>query len=318
MQQMELTGQTACVTGVSGFLGFHLAQELLSAGATVVGIDKARNPTLMKKFEGKAEFIFVEDDIQKVNDSSKWLDKADIVVHLAGLAIPKVCNSDPDLAMRINVDGTKEILSHSLGAKRFIFASTGMVYGDQDEIPIRETATTSARDVYALTKLIGENLCKIYHYRYGLPFTILRFGNSYGPSQAKDYLIPSLMNQGLSEGKIEVWDAKPIRDFIYVKDVVEAIVSILKTEVTCDEILNVGTGRGCSTKEIAEIISRQLSVPWVEINRKQDVPAKLVLDIAKVKSLTGWSPRFSHQKGLEATVADCLQSVGGSVVNKVN
>ncbi len=303
---MDLADQRICVTGASGFLGYHLTSALLNEGARVLAMDIVENPKLSMARATHGKLTFVRSDIQRPAKGDFWSDLF-AVIHLASLAEPRLCNSDPDLAFRINVEGVKEVLRLSSQAQRFVFASTCMVYGEQAEIPIRENAAPNAKDVYALTKLIGEDLCKIFHYRYGLPYTILRFGNSYGPFQSQAYLIPSLINQALEEGKIEVWDPKPIRDFTYVVDTVQAIVRVLKTEVTANEVLNIGTGRGQSTKEIARILSGLLNVPWVQVDKKMDVVSKLVVDISKVKSLTGWSPKFSHEEGLRSTVDHYLQ-----------
>lgn len=296
---IDLKNRKICVTGAAGFVGHHLCDDLARCGADVTGVDRV-DPQATKNGNGKVNFI--RDDIISPNSSTETLKESEVVVHLAGIANPRVCNSDPQLAFEVNVEGTKRVLEQCISAKRFVFASTIVVYGDQNEVPIKETSPANAKDVYGMIKLMGEQLSKMYHYKYGIPVTILRFANSYGPYQNKDYLIPSLIRQALEEKRIEIWDERPVRDFIYIKDLTAAIVNILRQDVTANETLNVGMGRGYSTQEMAVMISGILNVPYVKLDKKQDVPLKLVCDISKIRSLTGWEPKVGHDQGLRATI----------------
>src|SRR2546425_6580602 len=107
---MDLSGQRVCVTGASGFLGSHLVEELLSQGADVTAFDRVPNPAMARANRGNSGFGFVLGDIQTLQKSLDWFERCNVIIHLAGVAIPRVCNNDPDLAFQVNVEGTKEIL----------------------------------------------------------------------------------------------------------------------------------------------------------------------------------------------------------------
>ena len=130
----------------------------------------------------------------------------------------------------------------------------------------------------------------------------MRFSNTFGPHQASNYLIPSLILQGINEGKIEVWDPRIIRDFIFVEDTINAIIKALQNDSTANEIFNVGTGVGYSIKEVTETLAKMLNVTWKDAHKFQDVTISLVPDPSKITKFTGWKPSHSLEEGLKKTV----------------
>lgn len=300
---MNLKNKNVCVTGASGFIGTFLCEALIQNGANVTAVDTILSDNLKRVQSNSNEKLkFVKEDILKIDNMRSILVDMQIMIHLASVASPRVCNSNAEVGYQMNVDGTKKILEYSHHVSRFIFPSSQAVYGEHEEKIQKESDNTNGQDLYSLTKIMGESLCKAYNYMFKMPYTILRFGNTYGHYQASNYLIPSLILQGINEGKIEVWDPRIIRDFIFVEDTINAIIQALKNESTINQTINVGTGVGYSIKEVVEMISNQLDVPWKDLQKYQDVPISLILDNSKITQLTGWKPNYSIEQGLEKTV----------------
>jgi nucleoside-diphosphate-sugar epimerase len=307
---MNLKEKNICITGAGGFIGTYLCSALMDNGANVIAIDTIltdRLKNLQTKSTGSLKFI--NEDIAKIENLQSILVDVEVMIHLASVASPKVCNTNTEIGFTMNVDGTKKILDYSRHVSRFIFPSSLTVYGEHDGKLLKETDNTNGNDLYSITKIMGEYLCKANNYMYDMPYTILRFGNTFGPHQASNYLIPSLIIQGKNEGKIDVWDPRIIRDFIFVEDTIASIISVLKNESTKNEIFNVSNSIGYSVKDMVEMISEMLHVKWNDMHNYQDVPASVVLDSSKLIKLTGWKPKYSIPEALRITV-EHYKSVG--------
>lgn len=300
---MNLKNKNVCVTGASGFIGSYLCRALLKNGANVIAIDTIISDKLKDVQSNSMEALkFIKEDISKIETLRSVLVDVQVMIHLAGVASPRVCNANAHVGYMMNVEGTKKVLDFAHHVSRFVFPSSLAVYGEHEGKVLKETDNTNGRDLYSLTKIMGECLCKSYHYMYDMPFTIMRFANTYGPHQASNYLIPSLILQGINEGKIDVWDARIVRDFIFVEDTINAIIKALQNDSTVNEIFNVGTGVGYSTKEVTERLAKMLNATWKDVHKLQDVPISLVPDPSKISKVTGWEPSYTLEEGLKKTV----------------
>lgn len=308
---MNIKNKNICITGAGGFIGTYLCERLLENNANVIAVDTITNEKLEQlKSHPKGTLTFIKEDILKIENLRSALVDVQIMIHLASVASPRICNSNPQVGYMMNVEGTKKILDYTHHVLRFIFPSSLTVYGEHETKLLKETDNTNGRDLYSITKIMGEYLCKSYNYMYKMPYTILRFANTFGPYQASNYLIPSLILQGLNEGKIDVWDPRIIRDFIYVEDTIAAIIECIKADGAANEIINVANGIGYSAKEIVSSLSELLDVPWNDINNLQDVPLSLVMDPSKLIKITGWKPKYPLIDGLKNTV-DFYKSIQG-------
>ena len=299
---MRLNGKTVCVTGAAGFLGRHLCSKLLERGAAVIALDNfvVGSNQALAQLEGALEVSHA--DICNPASIKDPLSKSDVVFHLAAIANPRTCQNDFPLAFDVNVKGTQHVLEASQHVERIVFLSSIMVYGEPRYLPIDDRHPLDGKDPYAASKKISEELVKICNQIYQVPFTIVRNSNSFGPHQSTDYLIPTLIQQGLVLGEIEIWDPRTIRDFLFVEDTVEALIQSVETEAASGEIVNLGSGLGVSAGELADFIANHLGVKWIDAKKPAAVSSKLIADTNKIKALTGWEQQISLEDGLIQTI----------------
>ncbi len=299
---MKIENKTVCVTGAGGFLGSHLCRRLLGVAAKVIALDNFTIGQREKLTGIERELEIVNADIREPDTLKSALERSEIVFHLAAIANPRTCQTDFNLAFDVNVKGTANVLSVCSKVERIVCISSMMVYGEPKYLPIDEKHPIDGRDPYSISKIMCEYLFKVYHHTQGIPFTIIRNTNGFGPGQSKDYLIPTLVFQGLTQKQIEIWDPRPIRDFLYVDDAVEAFLGVVESDAALNEVVNLGRGHGISTGELADLISKMLGVSWVDVKKSTQVSGKLVCDISKLQALTGWEPKVSLEEALKKTI----------------
>jgi nucleoside-diphosphate-sugar epimerase len=310
---MKIDGKTICVTGATGFLGRHLCRELVNHGANVLALDNFSIGSQEALEEIPGHLSVVQADIREPGTIVETLSQADMVYHLAAIANPRTCTSDFGLAFDVNVRGTAHVLEASQHVERFVCLSSIMVYGEPRYLPIDERHPLDGRDPYAASKIICEELVKIANFIHKTPFTIVRNSNSYGPHQSNAYLTPTLIQQALDNGVIEIWDPRVIRDFLYVQDTVEALIGMVETEAAAGEIINLGGGLGVSAGEMADLICKQLGASWVDVKKPAAVSSKLIADTSKLQALTGWHQRVSLEDGVARTVEHFKSLVPGAL-----
>jgi nucleoside-diphosphate-sugar epimerase len=270
------------VTGASGFIGSHLVPRLREGGHEVIEANRKSGD---------------------VADESVWrsFPAADVVVHLAGRSFVPDSWADPGAFLRTNLLGTVAALGYcrTRGA-RLVFPSSYM-YGSPDRLPIPETAPLVAQNPYALSKKLAEDACAFFANSFGVSVTILRPFNVYGPSQSDDFLIPTIVKQAISCREIRVKDIAPRRDYVYVHDVVEAIVKSLVGPRSFG-VFNIGSGVSHSVAEVVrtiqEVWGTSLPVHSDEVRRTDEV-MDTVADVANAERALGWKPRFTLRQGLE-------------------
>lgn len=299
---MNWVKKRVVVTGAAGFLGRHLVKRLVELGAVVTAID---NFSFSSKdlFGFPHEKVnFIEADIVK-DDLCALIQSGDLVYHLAALADPRACKENFELAFEVNVRGTKRVLDASKGCARFIFLSGGAVYGDPSYLPIDEKHPLNADDPYAVTKIMGEFLCRTYGATFALPVTIVRNFATFGPGQPVNYVIPTIITQGLSKHKVEIWNASPTRDFLFVENTIDGLIKIAQTERLIGETVNLGSGQEIQIGYLAQKIAAYLGgVPVVSLDKEVVGSKRLCCDNTKLKETTGWEVRISLEEGLQRTI----------------
>ncbi len=300
------------VTGGAGFIGSNIVEELLKRGHEVRVVDnlitgKREN---IEPFLDKIEFL--EEDIRDYETCRRAVSNIDFVLHQA--ALPSVPRSieDPAQTNDINVNGTLNLLlaSNEAKARRFVFASSSAVYGDNPDLPKKEGAEGNPLSPYGLTKLVGEKYCKVFSVIYGLPTVCLRYFNIFGPHQdpASQYaaVVPSFVSKMLQGKKPTIFgDGEQSRDFTFVGNVVEANILATEVENISGEVFNVGCGEETTVNSLAAKINEILNTD-IEPNYDQPRPGDIkhsLADISKAKQGLKFEPLFDFREGLERTIS---------------
>jgi len=285
--------QTVLVTGAAGFIGSHLLPVLIGEGYGVIALDKS---VALFTIDNVADIC---DDLQ-MERLGKTL-KFDAIIHLAAIAAPRVAETRPQETFQVNVYGTYNALkmAKEAGAKRVIFPSSAHVYGISPKyLPTDERHPLALQDTYTSSKIMGERLCQLFYENHHMSYVTLRMFNGYGPRQSFDYFVPSMIKQAL-EGTIILRGRHITKDFIYVSDMVNAIMTVLDSSYVGP--LNVGTGVQTSLEEVAQYIADRLHAELSFAETDDRGPTHMQSDITRLKGL-GWSPQASLEDGLSKTI----------------
>ncbi|MCD2100065.1 NAD-dependent epimerase/dehydratase family protein [Rhodococcus rhodochrous] len=301
------------VTGIAGFVGSTLAEELLSKGHEVVGIDcftdyydvntKMAN---IKNFE--SDVAIVRSDINEA-DLDALLDGVDTVYHQAGQ--PGVRSSwgrDFTTYTKMNVDATQRLLEaakKSSTLKRFVYASSSSVYGDAESYPTRETDRPMPVSPYGVTKLAAEHLCTLYAKNFGVPTVSLRYFTVYGPRQRPDMAFNKFIRAALQGSEIEIYgDGHQVRDFTYISDIVAANVMAGNSSVDPGTVLNVSGGSNVSIRDVLRILG-EITGRTLNVNYGPPTPGDVRRtggESEESAKKLGWRPSVQIEKGLELEV----------------
>lgn len=297
------------VTGGAGFIGSNLAEELATSNNVIIIDDlstgrKENTASLLNKDNVK----FIQGSILDAKLLQKFFRGIDFVFHLA--ALPSVPRSvqDPLTTNEVNITGTLNVLiaARDNKVKKVVYASSSSVYGDTPTLPKREDMLPNPQSPYALTKLVGEHYCRIFHQIYRLPTICLRYFNVYGPRQNPDSqyaaVIPRFIARVLRGNPPVIYgNGEQTRDFTYVKDVIQA--NMIAAQYDATGIFNIGRGEGNSINKLAETIINVMEKdlqPVYEPPLPGDIEHSLA-DISKAKKM-GYSPEFSLEIGLKETI----------------
>ncbi len=286
------------VTGGAGFIGSNLVERLIKDGHRVTVID---NLSTGKRGNLHKDAEFFELDIAELDAIKPVFEKKDVVFHIA--AIPRIMRSieDPAFVFRSNVTGTLNVLlaARDAGVKRVVYSASSSAYGPQNILPLCEDMPSKPLNPYALTKYIGEELCREFTNLYGLDTVSLRYFNVYGPRMDVEGDYATVIGKFLrlkDERKplTIIGDGKQTRDFTNVRDVAEANILASQIENGGGEVINIGAGSNHSVQEIADIIGgKHAYVP----ERPGEVRDTLA-DIGKAKRILGWEPKVSLKDGI--------------------
>lgn len=298
----SLKNKTVCVTGAGGFIGSALCHTLLSAEAHVIALDNFSEGSRGNLKGIEADIEIVESDIRDLDSLRTPLKKSQVVFHLAALDSRTQCQKNFPLAVDINIKGTANILSLCEHVDRIIFSSSAMVYGEAEYLPIDESHPLSANEPYAVSKIASEQLFKAYECMHNIPYTIVRNFNTYGPRQNPNSLIPSLIIEGLTHDKIDVWSPDVVRDLQYVDDCATRLLAIAESGCTLNEILNLGTGHGITTGDLTQLICDILGTSWRDCHKPKPISSKLICNPDKLNSLVQLPTGIGLISGLKNTI----------------
>jgi len=245
------------VTGGAGLIGLEVCRQLAAKGLEVHLFDLGEQVQRVSKDIPEQVKVFYGSIVDLSSLRAAMAD-CDVVIHLAALLGVKRSEADKLRCIEINVDGTKNVLDCAVQhrVKKFVFASSSEVYGEPLENPLLEESITQGKTVYAVTKLVGEELCKAYAQRYPIDYSILRYFNCYGPYQTAQFVISKFIaNVMRNEIPVIQGDGKQIRSYTYVSDTARATIQAALSDKANGEIINVGNGdRPISLRDLAELI----------------------------------------------------------------
>ena len=292
------------VTGGAGFIGSHIAEEL-SKDNDVIVIDNL--------YAGKIENIppnvkFIQADIRDYKSITELISQADYVFHEAALVSVVESVERPLLTEEINVLGTLNILKAlSDGQGKLIFASSAAVYGDNQNLPLKESEKPKPLSPYGITKVSAEYYCKVFYELYGVPTVSLRYFNVFGERQGYNQyagVISIFINRALKGEPLIIYgDGRQTRDFIYVKDVVKANILAAESSRANGKVFNVARGERTTIVELAlKIIDATNSPSSIIFDKPRPGDIRdSQADISEIRKL-GFKPGYSLEDGLLRTI----------------
>lgn len=308
----------ALVTGGAGFIGSHLVEGLLKHGYSVTVLDDFSTGQMGHLASVKKDIRLVRGSISNPRIVRHAVRKNDFVFHLA--AIRSVFHSVlyPVRTHHVNIGGTLNILlaARDAGVKRVVFTSSSAVYGDTHHFPSQEDDVPEPASPYAVSKLAGEDYCRLFSKLYGLQTISLRYFNVFGPRQSPESqyscVIPIFIYHLIRNRSPEVhWDGRQSRDFAFVDNIVHGNLLAASLRRSRGEVVNISAGQEHSVLDIFNFLKKLLHKekikPVYRPKRAGDVRRTLA-DISKSKKLLGFKVQTKFEEGLERTVDWFLSS----------
>jgi len=310
------------ITGGAGFIGSHLAEELLNQRNEVYIIDDLSTGSIenIEHLKGENNFHYFIDSIKNEQLMAELIDKCDLIYHLAAAVGVRLIVESPVHTIETNIAGTEIVLKlANKKKKKVIIASSSEVYGKSNNFPYKENSdlvlgpTYKGRWSYACSKAIDEFLAIAYYKEKKLPIVIVRLFNTVGPRQTGAYgmVIPTFVKQALLGHPITVYgDGKQSRCFAYVKDVVMGIIELSHHPDAIGEIFNSGSTEEITIEELAKLVkklaksdSEIVYIPYDDAYEEgfEDM-RKRVPDISKIQKLTGYKPTINIEGIIKSVI----------------
>lgn len=317
---MRLGKSRVLVTGADGFIGSHLAEELVRRGVTVKAFCQYNSLGTWGWLENspseiKSQLEVVLGDVRDPFGVKEAMRGCDVVLHLAALIAIPYSYRFPSSYVDTNIVGTLNVLqaARELGVSHVLHTSTSETYGTAQSVPISEEHPLNAQSPYAATKVAADQLALSFFRSFGVPVTVIRPFNTYGPRQSSRAIIPTVIAQILAGSRsLAIGATAPTRDFSFVRDTVRGFVAAIGVESAIGETINLASNFEISIGDLCHLIAE---VVGVKIELREDAarvrPEKsevmrLLGDNRKASRLLGWSPEFAgtdgFRRGLQETV----------------
>lgn len=318
---MKLEGKKVLVTGADGFIGSHLAEQLVRMGCRV------RCFVMYNSFNSRgwlddtdpsiqAAMEIFPGDIRDAGRVTHAVSGCECVFHLAALVAIPYSYQSPESYIDTNIKGTLNILNavRSSGVQKLIHTSTSEVYGSACYVPIDEDHPLLGQSPYSASKIGADQLALSFYRSFDTPVAIIRPFNTYGPRQSGRAVIPAIITQLLGkQTSLELGSLHPTRDFNYVEDTVNGFVAVAEGDAAVGEVINIGSNHEVSIRELVGIIEELMQVT-IEIRsvRERVRPGKsevnrLVADNTKARRLLGWQPVYASREGLRQGLSRTIE-----------
>lgn len=306
------------VTGADGFIGSHLVESLVVAGARVRAMAEYNSIGSWGWLDRlpadvMANVDVVLGDVRDAGSVLEFMRDAEVVYHLAALIAIPYSYRAPRSYVDTNVSGTLNVLeaARTLGTPRLVVTSTSEVYGTARTVPITEAHPLQGQSPYSASKIGADKLAESYYLSFELPVVTLRPFNTFGPRQSARAVIPTIITQlAAGERTVNLGSLTPTRDFTFVKDTAAAFLAVggAPAEAVVGRVLNAGTGVEISIGDLARLIGRLMDRE-VELQQQDErlrpdasEVMRLVCDSSALRAATGWGPRFDLEAGLRETI----------------
>ncbi len=313
----EFAGKKVLVTGANGFIGSHLAETLVDAGADVTAFVHYNSLNSWGWIDSidrdkRNALKVVAGDIRDPHGVRTAVAGQDVVFHLAALIGIPFSYHSPDSYVETNIKGTLNVLQacREHGTARVLVTSTSEVYGTAQYVPIDEKHPYQGQSPYSASKIGADRLAESFFRSFRLPVTIVRPFNTYGPRQSARAVIPTIITQLLAgESEVHLGSTSPTRDFNYVQDTVSGFLAIAASDRTIGEEINIASEVEISIGTLAVELVRQINPKSRVVRDDQRVRPedseveRLLGSNRKIRELTGWSPAYSLDSGLAETIA---------------
>ncbi len=304
------------ITGGAGFIGSHLSDRLLKEGSRVICLDNFDtfyDPQIKREninpFLSNKNYTLIEGDIRDLKLLADIFSgkKPDVIVHIAARAGVRPSIKEPLLYLDVNMRGTANLLemARDYKVKKFIFASSSSVYGENKKVPFSEDDNVDCPiSPYAATKKGGELICFTYHHLYNIPVVCLRFFTVYGPGQRPEMAIHKFTRMIYEGRSIPVYgDGTSKRDYTYINDIIDGIAASIHKEYAY-EIINLGESQTVGLMELISLIEENLQkkavIEWLPV-QPGDVPITYA-DIDKARRLLAYAPCVNIKEGINRFV----------------
>lgn len=284
------------ITGGCGFIGSSLTDFLINKGYEIYIIDNFSNNKITKPNK-KSKFYKI--DIRNIDEINK-IKNVYAIIHLAAIADILISKDNEKKYFNNNLKGFQDVLNFCSNnkIKKLIFASSASVYGNKDKTAVKEHQSLDPGHYYAYSKLIGENMLKLYSKINKFDYTILRFFNIYGPKS--NAVISTFLAQKLQKKKITIFgNGKQKRDFLYIDDLCDAILKVLENKKAKNETYNLGSGKSISINELKNKLSHK---DYINLEKRNDDIEVSIANISKIKKHLNWFPKISIEEGLKRSM----------------
>jgi len=299
---MHIDGTKVLITGGAGFIGSHVCSQLIDDGADVQVFDnffrgvQANIPEKAELIEGD---IIDDADVKEIGQADP-----DVILHLAAIHYVPYCTENPQEAYETNVLGTRKVLNEArkTDVDKVVAASSAAVYPPREK-PNAETSELGAIDVYGDTKILGEDLYRLFNYDTGIGTVGARLFNVFGTRETNPHLIPAIVEQVKEGTEVNLGNLTPKRDFVYVTDVANALIRMVTNgPAEGYRNYNVGTGESRSVREVYEtveaLVEKDITLQQDQDRVRESDRPNLQADISRISAELDWQPSVEFEEGI--------------------